>query len=124
MVSEIEANPEAAPYAEEYTKLYDNLIKYYERQKTLQDSTVQLKDQIDTNTNKLEAALKLSEIDQKTISTLKQEIEKAWHLADSAHSREQQAQEVIDNLRKQVETLNEEIAIKSKFQESEEYKRP
>lgn len=71
--------------------------------------------------SQLELALKLADEDKITIDTLKTEIDKAWKLADAAHAREQLAQEIIDNLRAQVENLNAEIDFKNKMnQDSDE----
>lgn len=60
--------------------------------------------------------------DKRTIDNLKSQIEKAWRLADEAHAREQLAQEIIDNLRRQVENLNKEIEFNRKMlsQDTEE----
>lgn len=63
----------------------------------------------------------MTEDDKKTIEELKTQIEHAWDLTDTAHSREQMAQEIIDNLRKQVENLNAEIEFKNRMnQDSDE----
>lgn len=66
--------------------------------------------------------MKLANEDKKTIDNLKDQIQHAWRLADEAHAREQLAQEIIDNLRRQVENLNKEIEFNRKMlsQDTEE----
>lgn len=70
---------------------------------------------IKTKDEKLNIAIQMTEEDQKTIGELKKQIEHAWTLTDAAHNREQIAQEIIDNLRKQVENLNAEIEFKNRM---------
>nr|CAI5844619.1 unnamed protein product [Callosobruchus analis] len=57
---------------------------------------------------------------KKTIDNLKNQITHAWKLADAAHAREQLAQEIIDNLRRQVENLNAEIDFRNKLNQDTE----
>lgn len=40
------------------------------------------------NAAKVQTALKLSQEDQKTIESLKKEIEKAWKMVDASHEKE------------------------------------
>lgn len=70
---------------------------------------------IQTKNEKLNVAIEMTEEDQKTIQELKKQIQHAWTLTDTAHNREQIAQEIIDNLRKQVENLNAEIEFKNRM---------
>lgn len=76
--------------------------------------------EIQTKEEKLRLAIQMTEDDQKTIEELKDEIQHAWNLTDNAHGREQIAQEIIDNLRKQVENLNAEIEFKNRMYQDDE----
>lgn len=55
----------------------------------------ELNAEIVANTTKVQTALKLSQDDQTTISSLKKEIEKAWKMVDAAHQKETKARETI-----------------------------
>lgn len=76
--------------------------------------------EIQVKEEKLRIAIQMTEEDHKTIEELKDEIQHAWNLTDTAHGREQIAQEIIDNLRKQVENLNAEIEFKNRMYQDDE----
>ncbi|XP_044753434.1 cilia- and flagella-associated protein 58-like [Coccinella septempunctata] len=115
VVSDMEQNPAAAQYAEEFTNLFDALYKSHEKETQLNERCQDVEYELETNMRKLESAIKLTETDQLVIDDLKDQIQKAWKMADAAHAREQTAQEIIENLRKQVESLNAEIELRNKF---------
>ncbi|CAH2007026.1 unnamed protein product [Acanthoscelides obtectus] len=122
VIAEIESNPEAAVFADEYNKLFEAFFNAYNKQKELDEETKQLHEQIVEKDKKISLAVNLADEDKKTIDSLKSQITHAWKLADAAHSREQVAQEIIDNLRRQVENLNAEIDFRNKLnQDTEEY---
>lgn len=64
---------------------------------------------------KIEDLEKIVEADEQNISKLKQEINNALKLADAAHSREQNAQEIIENLRGAIKKLQQDISQKEKL---------
>ncbi|XP_045475100.1 cilia- and flagella-associated protein 58-like [Harmonia axyridis] len=115
VVSEMEQNPAAAQYAEEFTNLFDALYKSHEKESMLNERCQNVEYELEIKMRKLESAIKLTETDQMVIDDLKDQIQKAWKMADAAHAREQTAQEIIENLRKQVESLNTEIELRNKF---------
>ncbi|XP_050310350.1 cilia- and flagella-associated protein 58-like [Anthonomus grandis grandis] len=120
-VTEIEQIPEAAQFAEEFNKLFEAYFHTYTRQREAEETNAEYETELQKRRSQLDIALKLAQEDKTTIDTLKDEIDKAWKLADAAHAREQLAQEIIDNLRAQVENLNAEIEFKNKMnQDSEE----
>ncbi|XP_030757675.1 cilia- and flagella-associated protein 58-like [Sitophilus oryzae] len=112
-VAELEQNPEVAHFAEDFNKLFEAFFQSFTRQKETEEENEAFCKLIDKNQEQLDAAFRLADEDKTTIDTLKQEINKAWKLADAAHGREQLAQEIIDNLRAQVENLNREIDFKN-----------
>ncbi|XP_076265822.1 cilia- and flagella-associated protein 58-like [Rhynchophorus ferrugineus] len=114
-VNELELNPDTAHFADDFNKLFEAFFQTYTKQKDAEEQNADYSQTIKKNKSQLEAAFKLAEEDKTTIDTLKQEIDKAWKLADAAHAREQLAQEIIDNLRAQVENLNAEIEFKNKM---------
>ncbi|CAH2007025.1 unnamed protein product [Acanthoscelides obtectus] len=120
VIAEIESNPEAAVFADEYNKLFEAFFNAYNKQKELDEETKQLHEQIVEKDKKISLAVNLADEDKKTIDSLKSQITHAWKLADAAHSREQVAQEIIDNLRRQVENLNAEIDFRNKLNQDTE----
>lgn len=120
-MSEIEQNAEAAQFADDFNQLFEAFFQAYTKQKEAEETNAKYESELSAKKSQLEVAVKLAEEDKTTIDTLKEEIEKAWKLADSAHAREQLAQEIIDNLRAQVESLNAEIEFKNKMSQDDEY---
>lgn len=112
---EIEKIPEALHLIEPFNKLFERFFRTYSNQQDLENQVTGLRNEIGEKDNKIDLYMKLSEEDEKTINDLKKQIQNAWRLADAAHSREQQAIEVIDNLRRQVEKLNSELDFKNKM---------
>ena len=64
--------------------------------------------------NKMKVLEKKIEGDSETIEKLKKEILDGKKVADAAHTREQRAQEVIENLRVSIVKLTDEIEQKNK----------
>lgn len=109
-------------YAEEFTKIFEALYKTHESELNLKDKCEELDGKIQEHENQLDVAKQLAKTDARVINDLKEQIQNAWKMADSAHAREQTAQEIIDNLRKQIDSLNAEIDFKNKMgQDNEEY---
>lgn len=79
------------------------------------DRCSELEGKVADDAEKLGIAIKLAEVDADTITALKSKIEHAWRMADAAHDREQQAQEIIDNLRNQIHALTVELDFKNKM---------
>ncbi|CAH1188590.1 unnamed protein product [Phyllotreta striolata] len=112
---EIEDNPEALQYIEPFNKLFEHFFKTFAKQQECETRVLAVGRDLADKDNKIELLMRLAEEDERTIGDLKNQIQNAWHLADAAHSREQQAIEVIDNLRRQVEKLNAELDFKNKM---------
>eukprot|EP00744_Colponema_vietnamica_P002008 GILI01003228.1.p1 GENE.GILI01003228.1~~GILI01003228.1.p1 ORF type:complete len:876 (-),score=300.10 GILI01003228.1:348-2975(-) len=90
----------------EYEKLHRALIKSHESEKRLIKKCRELNADIVSNAAKVQTALKLSQEDQQTISTLKKEIDKAWKMVDAAHEKEQRAKETIQQLKSEISNLS------------------
>lgn len=65
----------------------------------------ELNAEIVANAAKVQTALKLSEEDQMTISSLKKEVEKAWKMVDASHEKEARAKETISQLKLEISNL-------------------
>ncbi|CAH1154041.1 unnamed protein product [Phaedon cochleariae] len=119
-LGEMEKNLEASQFADEYNKLFEAFYQTYTRQKELEETTKSMEKEIEDKNNKIALSMQLTEKDSETMEELKTQINHAWKLADAAHGREQLAQEIIDNLRRQVENLNAEIDFKNKLNQSDD----
>ena len=89
----------------EYEKLHKALKKSHESEKRLMSKCRELNAEIVANAAKVATALKLSQEDQTTISSLKKEIEKAWKMVDAAHEKETRARETIQSLKLEIANL-------------------
>ncbi|XP_011706818.1 PREDICTED: uncharacterized protein LOC105461994, partial [Wasmannia auropunctata] len=107
-------NETLAPFEAEYTRLYESLYKAHRNEKELSGQCTLLKDEIQDNTYKIYELKKTVETHEDEIIGLKEELTKTIKLADAAHAREQNAQEVIENLRLNITKLGLEIEQKNK----------
>lgn len=73
-----------------------------------------LQNEIEDNTYKIYELRKTVEAQEDEIAELKQEVVNTTKLADAAHARELNAQEVIENLRLNIAKLGLEIEQKNK----------
>uniref|UniRef100_A0A803JN27 Cilia and flagella-associated protein 58 n=1 Tax=Xenopus tropicalis TaxID=8364 RepID=A0A803JN27_XENTR len=90
----------------EYEKLHSALKKSYDNEKRLMAKCRELNAEIVANAAKVATAIKLSQEDQSTISSLKKEIEKAWKMVDAAYEKEQRAKETVNSLKDEVKSLS------------------
>ncbi|KYQ60810.1 hypothetical protein ALC60_00137 [Trachymyrmex zeteki] len=109
------ANEALAPFETEYTRLYESLYKAHRNEKELSEQCILLKNEIVDNTHKINELKKTVEAYQDDIARLKQEVTKTMKLADAEHAREQNAQEMIENLRLNITKLGLEIEQKNKL---------
>ncbi|XP_048360877.1 cilia- and flagella-associated protein 58 isoform X2 [Sphaerodactylus townsendi] len=79
--------------------------KSYENEKRLMAKCRELNAEIVVNSAKVATALKLSQDDQTTITSLKREIEKAWKMVDAAYEKEQKAKDTILSLKEEILNL-------------------
>ena len=89
----------------EYEKLHRALKKSHESEKRLMQKCRELNAEIVANAAKVTTALKLSQEDKGTISSLKQEIEKLWKMVDAAHEKESRARDTIHQLKLEIANL-------------------
>lgn len=90
----------------EYEKLHRALKKSHEQEKRLIKRCRELNAEIVNNAAKVQTALKLSQEDQHTITSLKKEIEKAWKMVDASHEKEVRAKETIQKLKLEIANLS------------------
>ncbi|KEG10985.1 Trypanosoma vivax [Trypanosoma grayi] len=106
VLKELAMEPHLEPFKDEYEKIHRLLRKSNDGEKRLLQKIKELQQDLASHGTKVEAALKLSQQDEEVIAALRKEIERAWTLADSAHSHEKESREHIQLLRKQVSELD------------------
>uniref|UniRef100_A0A8C5WWS3 Cilia and flagella associated protein 58 n=1 Tax=Laticauda laticaudata TaxID=8630 RepID=A0A8C5WWS3_LATLA len=105
VISELTGDQSLEKFRVEYEKLHAVLKKSYENEKRLMAKCRELNAEIVVNSAKVATALKLSQDDQTTITSLKREIEKAWKMVDAAYDKEQKAKETIMSLKEEIMNL-------------------
>lgn len=91
----------------EYEKLYDALQQSHNNNQTLIEKCRQLNEEINTNSSKVQAALKFSHDDQHTISILRNEFERAWKNVELLHEKENKSREIVLALKTELGNLYE-----------------
>ncbi|EAY02693.1 hypothetical protein TVAG_406700 [Trichomonas vaginalis G3] len=94
----------------EYEKLHEALIASHEHNKILVAKCNELNDDILKNAKQITNIISLTQADQRTINTLRQEFEKAWVIVEESTNKEQQARRIINNLKEEVDNLSNLIA--------------
>ncbi|XP_028322431.1 cilia- and flagella-associated protein 58 [Gouania willdenowi] len=89
----------------EYEKLLNALKKCRDSERRLMGKCRELNAEMVSTSTKVSAALKLSQEDQTTISSLKRELDKAWKLVDAAHDKEKKDRDTIRSLKEDISTL-------------------
>lgn len=84
-------------------------MKSHDSEQRLTQKCRDLNAELVTNSAKVQSAMKLSEEDKNSISSLRKDIEKAWKMVDVAHEKEQRAKETIQSLRIEINNLSKLI---------------
>ncbi|XP_025262761.1 uncharacterized protein LOC112637378 [Camponotus floridanus] len=114
ITNEMKTNEALAPFEAEYARLYESLYTAHRNEKELSEQCLSLRNELEDNTYKIYELRKTVETQEDEIAELKQEVVNTTKLADAAHAREQNAQEVIENLRLNIAKLGLEIEQKNK----------
>lgn len=89
----------------EYEKIHGLFVLSRRNEKSLMKKCRELTQELNSNASKVLAALKLSQNDRNTISSLKKETKKAWTVVESLNEREDRSKDVISSLKVEVESL-------------------
>ncbi|XP_013883448.1 cilia- and flagella-associated protein 58 [Austrofundulus limnaeus] len=90
----------------EFNKLILALKKSRDNEKRLMSKCRDLNAEIMSTSAKVAAAVKLSQEDETTITSLKMELNKAWQMIDAAHTKERKHNETIQSLKVEVSNLS------------------
>lgn len=106
-------------FAQEYTRLFEAFHKAHIHEEKLMEENEILQAQVETNTAKIAVTEKMAAADKEAVDQLKHELKQAWKMVDSAHAREENSQQVIENLRQQINGLNTEMEQRLGLDQSE-----
>lgn len=124
MLEKLLADKSLERFRLEYEKLHRALRKSHESEKRLMSKCRELNAEIVANAAKVATALKLSEEDQATISSLRKEIEKAWKMLDAAQERENKSKETIAALKQEIANLTKLVEQGAGLSAGQENKYP
>lgn len=93
MLRELATDAQLDRFRAEYEKVFRALKKSHDSEKRLIKKCRELNAEIVGGAAKVQAALKLSDEDQATITALKKEIENSWRMVDSSHEKVGAAQQ-------------------------------
>ena len=93
-------------FREEYELLYKHLVESHKNNQKLIEQCKDLNNSILANANKVSSVLTLSQDDQKTISGLRHEFEKAWKMVEISQDRENKSKEIIESLKAEIANLS------------------
>lgn len=110
VLNDLEGDPSLTQFRIEYEKLYRVLKKSYNQEKRLVKKCRELNTEIVTNAAKVQAAIKLSQDDEATISTLRKDAERAWTMVDNLQEKELRANETTNQLQEETERLSQIVA--------------
>ncbi|XP_056093105.1 cilia- and flagella-associated protein 58 [Rhinichthys klamathensis goyatoka] len=105
VLNELSGDEKFERFRVEYEKVAKALQKSHKNEKRLMAKCRELNAEMVSNSVKLSTAMKLSDEDQTTISTLKMEIDKAWKMVEASHEKELQAKETILKLKEEITNL-------------------
>ncbi|TRZ01432.1 hypothetical protein DNTS_013435 [Danionella cerebrum] len=105
----------------EYENVSKALRKSHDNEKRLMSKCRELNAEIVSNSVKLSTAIKLADEDQTTISTLKQEIDKAWKMVEASHEKEMQAKETIKKQKEEIAALSKLVDKAAGVTDGQEY---
>ncbi|KAI8804209.1 hypothetical protein BJ742DRAFT_857002 [Cladochytrium replicatum] len=103
-------DPSFARLREEYDKLHKLFMQSRKNEKVLIKKCKDMSSELAANAAKVQAALKLSQNDRITITSMKKEIRKAWKMVEAGSEKEQRSKEAISSLKNEVETLRKTLS--------------
>ncbi|XP_019900018.1 cilia- and flagella-associated protein 58 [Esox lucius] len=122
ILNELVGEKSLGKFRVEYEKLNNALKKSHESEKRLMTKCRELNAEIVSNSVKVATAMKLSQEDKTTITSMKKEIEKAWKMVDTAHDEELRARETIQTLKNDISNLTKLVEQRAGLSMGQEHK--
>ena len=107
VIQELIGDRSLEKFRDEYERLHKALKRSHESNKRLITKCRELNEEILSNSTKVERSLELLQQDRRTITALRQEIDKAWKMVETAQGREKKAGETIESLKAEIAHLTQ-----------------
>ncbi|CAK9796574.1 Cilia- and flagella-associated protein 58 [Anthophora plagiata] len=120
VLNQMKTNEALAPFMQEYTTLFETLYNTIKTEKELTEKCNSLQMEVIQHEEKTSELRRTILNSNEEIERLKHEVINAMKRADAAHTREQNAQDIIENMRLNVQQLSQEIAQKNRQLAAEE----
>ncbi|XP_029037703.2 cilia- and flagella-associated protein 58-like [Osmia bicornis bicornis] len=114
-LGEIKDNEALVRFKDKYTTLFESLYNAHRTEKELTEKYDALQEEVFASEEKIRELTETITNNNEEIERLNLEVMNTMKRADAAHTREQNAQEVIENLRLNVTQLTQEIAQKNRL---------
>eukprot|EP00592_Proboscia_alata_P014748 CAMPEP_0194395298 /NCGR_PEP_ID=MMETSP0174-20130528/124344_1 /TAXON_ID=216777 /ORGANISM="Proboscia alata, Strain PI-D3" /LENGTH=368 /DNA_ID=CAMNT_0039191215 /DNA_START=59 /DNA_END=1165 /DNA_ORIENTATION=+ len=120
VLSDLDEDPALGQFRVEYEKLFRALKKSHHQEKRLVKKCRELNTEIVSNAAKVQSALKMTHEDQNTISTLRQDVSRAWSMIESSNQKEEKASDTIDQLQQHIDQLSQRLTQGDKLSIAQE----
>jgi chromosome segregation ATPase len=107
VIQELIGDRSLEKFRDEYERLHKALKRSHESNKRLITKCRELNEEILSNSTKVDRSLELLQQDRRTITALRQEIDKAWKMVETAQGREKKAGETIEALKAEIAHLTQ-----------------
>ncbi|XP_034254595.1 cilia- and flagella-associated protein 58-like [Thrips palmi] len=111
----MQRRPGMMTYATELKRVLDVLVESHEQKQRYENACKELTARVAADTERSKQVAQQALQDQLAVQQQKQELDAAWRQLDTSHSREQELQELVDDLRRQVNKLNMDLEQKARL---------
>ena len=118
VVSEILGDRSLDTFRAEYERLHAAFVQSHTNNSALLERCRALNDEITTNSSKIQEALRFSQQDQRTITHLRREVDRAWKSVEALQDRETKSQDIISALKTELTSLAELVQSREAARDS------
>ncbi|KAJ1525301.1 hypothetical protein ONE63_010123 [Megalurothrips usitatus] len=111
----MQRRPGMAAYSTEMKRAVDLLVERHEQAARYEAACKELTARVAADTERLQGLAQQALQEQLGAQLQRQELEAAWRQLDASHAREQELQELVDDLRRQVNKLNSDLEQKARL---------
>ncbi|KAK3918803.1 Cilia- and flagella-associated protein 58 [Frankliniella fusca] len=114
-LAQMQRRPGMAAYSTEMKRALDALVENHEAAVRYEAACRELTARVAADTERTQALAQQALQEQQASQQQRQELEQAWRRLDTSHAREQELQELVDDLRRQVNKLNMDLEQKARL---------
>eukprot|EP00049_Salpingoeca_infusionum_P018965 m.359526 g.359526 ORF g.359526 m.359526 type:complete len:867 (-) comp18604_c0_seq1:381-2981(-) len=102
VLSKLGDDPQLEQVRDEYSKLYEALVKSHDSEKRLMAKCRDLSSELVSNAAKVQSAMNSVRGDETSVAQLQKEVDEAWRLVDQGREQETKLKEAIEDLKQEV----------------------